>query len=440
MNRLLLSGIQIAVSMWEIRLCYKMLYIMASDEKYSTRTDKVIMWCVILLVGGALGVNRLNFFFSNLLFFLVNIIVILCVCARKRKILLNTGVIILYFAIVAIMDMAFALISLEFLGVNFVSKVYVYAMTWQKECVFILSRSIVCTALFVLGKKVKNMYEIVEQCKYTVLCIGCILCMLLIKYQFVLDELVNGDGKGTGISASFTLLALVFVAILIEVFEARYQYMKEENKALFLKEQILEERYMGMLKSRQEMHDMRNHLLLIQKYEKEQRWEELHAYLEAISGDILDDSAKMWSGNPIVDLMLNSKKAIAQSRGIEMEINTEIITDFPLNNREIISLFGNLLDNAIEACDKMRTSKKCIYLNMRKQHEVLCIEMENSIEEMPREKNGGLVSDKADQGLHGYGLKNVQRIVDRHEGTYSYQIKENCFITSIAFFDSGEEI
>ena len=41
-----------------------------------------------------------------------------------------------------------------------------------------------------------------------------------------------------------------------------------ENKALFLKEQILEERYMGMLKSRQEMHDMRNHLLLIQKYEK----------------------------------------------------------------------------------------------------------------------------------------------------------------------------
>ena len=58
MNRLLLSGIQIAVSMWEIRLCYKMLYIMASDEKYSTRTDKVIMWCVILLVGGALGVNR----------------------------------------------------------------------------------------------------------------------------------------------------------------------------------------------------------------------------------------------------------------------------------------------------------------------------------------------------------------------------------------------
>lgn len=99
MNRLLLSGIQIAVSMWEIRLCYKMLYIMASDEKYSTRTDKVIMWCVILLVGGALGVNRLNFFFSNLLFFLVNIIVILCVCARKRKILLNAGVIILYFAI-----------------------------------------------------------------------------------------------------------------------------------------------------------------------------------------------------------------------------------------------------------------------------------------------------------------------------------------------------
>lgn len=436
MSKVFLSGIQIIVSIWEIWLCYEMLYVMVLDEKYCTRRDKIIMWCVIFLVGGALGMNRIDSFFSNALFFLSNIVVIVCVCAGKRKKLLTAGVIILFFSIVAIMDMAFALVCLEFLGDSFVRRIYIDALTWQKECIFLMSRSIVCGVLFLLKKNEEKIYEVVEQCKYTILCIGCILCILLIKYQFVLVEMIQGHGREKGITASFTLITLTLVTILIEVFAVRYQYMKEENKALFLREQLLEERYVGMLKSRQEIHDMKNHLLLIQKYEKEQRWEELHAYREEISGDILDDPEKIWSGNAIVDLMINSKKAIAQSRGIEMEINTEIITDFPLNNREIISLFGNLLDNAIEACDKVRTSEKCICLNMRKQYEVLCIEIQNSIEEMPREKNGGLVSNKSDQGLHGYGLKNVQRIVERHEGTYSYQIKKNCFITDLAFFDS----
>lgn len=135
---------------------------------------------------------------------------------------------------------------------------------------------------------------------------------MLIKYQFVLVEMIQGHGREKGITASFTLITLTLVTILIEVFAVRYQYMKEENKALFLREQLLEERYVGMLKSRQEIHDMKNHLLLIQKYEKEQRWEELHAYLEEISGDILDDPEKIWSGNAIVDLMINSKVYLPQ--------------------------------------------------------------------------------------------------------------------------------
>lgn len=98
-------------------------------------------------------------------------------------------------------------------------------------------------------------------------------------------------------------------------------------------------------------------------------------------------------------------------------------------------MFGNLLDNAIEACEKIRKIEKWIRIRMQKRHEVLSIQIENSIENDPKERSGEILSDKILQGVHGYGLKNVRQIVDKHKGIYSYQIKTNSFLTSIVMFD-----
>ena len=70
---------------------------------------------------------------------------------------------------------------------------------------------------------------------------------------------------------------------------------------------------------------------------------------------------------------------------------------------------------------------------------LLYIEIENSIEEHPKEKNHRLISCKSEKEVHGYGLKNVRQIVDRYDGTYSYQIKENSFLTCVSFF-SNEDV
>lgn len=440
MSTLLLSGVQIALSMWEIWLCYQLLYFTVFEEQYDTRADRIVMWCTIVLPGGALGLNRLVSFFSYLMFFFISIVVIVCVWSRKRKKLLSVGIIFLYFTIVAILDMAFALISIEFLGETFRNKVYVYAMTWQKECIFLLSRSIICVGILYLKKRGDNVYEIVEKCKGTVLGIGCVLCVLLIKYQYILNDMTNGKEAGKGISASFILLTITILTVLVEIFMLRDQYTKQEKEGLLLREQLLEERYMEMLKSRKLLHDMKNHLLLLRKYEEGKQWEELHSYLKEISDDILEDTTKVWSGNVVVDLMLNTKKAYAEAQGTNVEIDTEVMTNFPLGNRETISLFGNLLDNAIEACERMTKGEKWVRIKMRKHHELLSIEVENSIEEIPKERNGSLISNKMERGGHGYGMSNIRHIVDKYDGTYSYQISENTFLTSVAFFDNEDVI
>ena len=194
-----------------------------------------------------------------------------------------------------------------------------------------------------------------------------------------------------------------------------------------------------MLKSRQMIHDMKNHLLVLRNMERANQWDKLHDYLEEISKDILDDSTKIWTGNNIVDLILNSKKKQADSEGIAFSIGSNMIGDVPFKDGETISLLGNLLDNAIEACERIKSTEKWVTIRINRRYCLLYIEIENSIEEHPKEKNHRLISCKSEKEVHGYGLKNVRQIVDRYDGTYSYQIKENSFLTCVSFF-SNEDV
>lgn len=278
----------------------------------------------------------------------------------------------------------------------------------------------------------------IEQCRGIVLMTGILLCMVLLKYQVWLDEMVNGSRPIQGVSASVTLSVISLIIVLVGVFVVKYQLVKKEKATLILKDQLLEERYTEMLKSRQIMHDMKNHLLVLRTMEKANQWDELHDYLEEISKDIFDDSMKIWTGNTMADLILNSKKRQADSEEIDFSIDSNMTGDIPFTDRETISLFGNLLDNAIEACERMTSAEKWVNVRINRQNHLLYIEIENSIEEPPKEKDHRIISCKSDKGLHGYGLKNVQQIVDKYDGIYSYQIKENSFLTSISFFDNGD--
>lgn len=233
--------------------------------------------------------------------------------------------------------------------------------------------------------------------------------------------------------------AISLLIVLSGMFIIKYQVVKQEKTTLILRDQLLEERYAEMLKSRQMIHDMKNHLLVLRNMERANQWDKLHDYLEEISKDILDDSTKIWTGNNIVDLILNSKKKQADSEGIAFSIGSNMIGDVPFKDGETISLLGNLLDNAIEACERIKSTEKWVTIRINRRYCLLYIEIENSIEEHPKEKNHRLISCKSEKEVHGYGLKNVRQIVDRYDGTYSYQIKENSFLTCVSFF-SNEDV
>ena len=98
MNQIILSGIQITISIWEMWMCYEILYMTVLDKKYADKKETIIRWANIFVVGSLLGINRLIAFFSRTMLGLVVILTIMCMYGIKRKkVVLSAGIVFVYF-------------------------------------------------------------------------------------------------------------------------------------------------------------------------------------------------------------------------------------------------------------------------------------------------------------------------------------------------------
>ena len=97
---------------------------------------------------------------------------------------------------------------------------------------------------------------------------------------------------------------------------------------------------------------MKQHVLLLRKYAKEKEWEELTQYLGEISRELLDEGISHFTGIRDLDFLLSQKKKWAEiRRDSDDGRHTRSLRGIPLQPQEQMAFcFGNLLDNAIEAC------------------------------------------------------------------------------------------
>lgn len=124
------------------------------------------------------------------------------------------------------------------------------------------------------------------------------------------------------------------------------------------------------------------------------------------------------SGNKAFDAVVNTKLCICKKLNIyaEMRIMKNALNG--LSDVEIGVLFGNLLDNAIEAAS--RADEKSITLEVQKQGEYISVFISNSIQKSVLKDNKLLKTTKAHSSMHGYGTKNIRKIVEKREGIIDF--------------------
>lgn len=233
------------------------------------------------------------------------------------------------------------------------------------------------------------------------------------------------------------LLALMtfFVVYLISVYvHERKQHDKRiqaENARKQLEADIyLESVENNYQRTRELWHDLKNHINLMQVLLHEQKYDELNDYLRIFSEDVDTLTLPMKSGNIVVDALLSDKLGRAKREGVAVNLTLCDLTGLKLKADEICGLFGNLLDNALEA-NRQVSDGKFVEVTCKEQEECYYIRVRNScVMAMCGGKSDMLKTaklDKKNQVGHGLGLRSIERIVHGCGGEFVVENKGDVF-------------
>ena len=148
--------------------------------------------------------------------------------------------------------------------------------------------------------------------------------------------------------------------------------------------------------------------------------------------DVYDATFK--TGNSAINLILTTKTILCESKGITFTCHGDGTLFSFMSESDTYSLFGNIIDNAIEASEKLLDKKSAtISLNFRADGGLVLLECSNYFQDPPTVVNGVFRSTKGDDANHGFGMTSIRHITDSYHGYVNYAIEGNVFIIRLAF-------
>ncbi len=132
-------------------------------------------------------------------------------------------------------------------------------------------------------------------------------------------------------------------------------------------------------------------------------------------------------GNTVVSAVLNASIQKARRMKIETELDIRVRPDLNISAADLSVIIGNTVDNAIEACLRLIEGRRRISIQLIQKGALLYYEIKNPYGEHARESE----QDEKNTDIHGYGLKNVARCIDKYKGKMNIDIDQTHFTVSI---------
>ncbi len=144
------------------------------------------------------------------------------------------------------------------------------------------------------------------------------------------------------------------------------------------------------------------------------------------------------TGNETLDIVLTDKMLFCEQNGIEITCIADGKAISFMGEEDVYSLFGNALDNAVTAVEKLPQSDREIWLRINDFGDVVTIRVENKFTGKLRIEDGVPVTTKKDTAYHGFGIMSMQMIAAKYGGKLNVEVKENRFILTITFTNVSE--
>lgn len=251
---------------------------------------------------------------------------------------------------------------------------------------------------------------------------------------------MSEDIKNKAQENLFFVIACGLAGMNIVVFYLIYDILKRENK---LQEEriyrIQVKNQIGMYRSISEnfdkqkkmTHEYKNQIMCIDSLIKKKKYDSLESFVNKISGQISKELDFICTNNVIVDAVLNTKYQEIRDKGIVFVFKINDLSSLNISDEDVVVILSNLLNNAIEACEKCR-GDKIIKLKIVIEDNNAIISVKNTYENAVIYENGEIQTTKIlDTDEHGIGIKNIAETIRKYGGSYVIQNDEREFYFSI---------
>lgn len=254
-------------------------------------------------------------------------------------------------------------------------------------------------------------------------------CILIIE---IAEKIVNQE-------MLFLCMTIIFTIIISNylMFSMVHRYVelterRREADLLYQESILKEEYYRDMEESIEQIHtlkhDMKNQLMGLYDLVTEEQSQEVKEKLKSMVADVTELEDKVYSMNPVINAVLKIKIAKAEAEKITVEAMTLVPKRMNIEIGDYGVLYGNLLDNAIEACMKVNPSERYIRVRSKYQAGTLMLEIKNSKENI---SNPGLKTTKQDKRMHGRGIQSVRKASEKYGGVLVLKDHGTAFETNL---------
>lgn len=233
----------------------------------------------------------------------------------------------------------------------------------------------------------------------------------------------------------WSMIVYLFFTVLLIMLTQAYAGITASQEARQIASilHMQEERYDQLLQnienSSRLRHDWRHHLLTLNGFAETGDLDNLQNYLKKLIPEYTSGALMPFCQNHVIDVMTQYYAAIAEQAGILMQISLQIPNRLAVSDLDLCILFGNLLENAMDACKAQHGSDRHIDLRARTNDRQLVIILRNTYSNTIVEHNGAYQSTKHDGP--GIGLASVRQVVKKYRGLMKIEPEDGYFTVSI---------
>ena len=250
------------------------------------------------------------------------------------------------------------------------------------------------------------------------------LCLTEVENMYY-SNLIDSDGL------KLTIVGIVLVAAIITklFYDLQVEYhFQLHNTLLHEHLERLVDQYSEVQQREQKIssikHDIKNKNLLIKSLIQSNQIDKALALIDSTSEEITTISSTIFTGNIILDSILNNKKNKAEQSGISMNIISNSIQLSDQVAFDISSILYNAIDNAME---NVAENNKQVKIYLDKDEHYAFIRVINSVDFDVLQENPYLKTAKSDERNHGFGIHTMKTITKKYGGEIIFQQYENEF-------------